>query len=254
MRKKRKKKMNLYIILGFLCLAYFIGIILFAGTGSNFYLIWGGLAAALLVLGFSKYTGLLERRIPVLLRRGTLICVLLGTALFIVVEAFIISGFFKTGEPGLDYIIVLGAQVRENGPSRVLKMRLDKAYAYLAANEETIVIVSGGQGSNEPETEAACMKDYLVSRGIGADRILLEDRSTDTSENLSFSLELIEGEEKSVGIVSNNFHIFRSVKIAQKLGYHKVEGIAATADPALLPNNMFREFFGVMKDFLMGNM
>lgn len=242
------------MILGFLCLAYFIGIILFAGIGSNFYLIWGGLAAALLVLGFGKYTGLLERWIPVPLRRGTFICVLLGAALFIVVEAFIVSGFFKTGEPGLDYIIVLGAQVREDGPSRVLKMRLDKAYEYLVENEETKVIVSGGQGSNEPETEAACMKDYLVSKGIGADRILLEDRSTDTSENLSFSLELIEGEGKSVGIVSNNFHIFRSVKIAQKLGYHKVEGIAATADSALLPNNMFREFFGVMKDFLMGNM
>lgn len=254
MRKKRKKKMNLYMILGFLCLAYFIVIILFAGTGSNFYLIWGGLAAGLLVLGFSKYMGLLERRIPVLVRRGTFICALLGTALFIVVEAFIISGFFKTGEPGLDYIIVLGAQVREEGPSRVLKMRLDKAYEYLAANEETIVIVSGGQGANEPETEAACMKDYLVSEGIAADRILMEDKSTDTNENLSFSWKLIEGEEKSVGIVSNNFHVFRAVKIAQKLGYHKVDGIAAPAYMALQPNNMLREFFGVMKDFLVGNM
>lgn len=250
----KKKKMNIYLIVGSLCLAYFIGVTLFAGTGTNFYLIWGALAAGFLVLGVLKYKGLLEKLFPLFLRRGAFVCTLMAAALFLVVEAFIISGFFRTGAPGLDYLIVLGAQVRADGPSRVLKMRLDKAFDYLEENENTIVIVSGGQGANEPESEAACMKDYLVSRGIAQERILMEDRSTDTGENLLFSKELIDGEEKSVGIVSNNFHIFRSTQIARKLGYHRVEGLAAPAYAALQPNNMLREFFGVMKDFLTGNM
>lgn len=249
----KKRKMNLYIIIGSICLAYFIGVACFARTGTDFYLIWGGLAVGFLGIGICKYTGMIERLLPVFVRRGAFLCMLLAVTLFLAVEGFIISGFFNTGEPGLDYIIVLGAQVRENGPSRVLRMRLDMAYAYLEDNKDTLVIVSGGQGANEPESEAACMKDYLVSKGINAERILTENQSTNTSENLSFSQSLIEGEEKIVGIVSNNFHIFRAVKIAQKLGYHRVVGIAAPSYALLQPNNMLREFFGVMKDFLVGN-
>ena len=83
-------------------------------------------------------------------------------ASFLIIEGLIISQMHVAGPDNLDYLIVLGAQVYKNGPSPVLKFRLDKAYEYLSANPETRCIVTGGQGSNEPFTEASCMADYLV--------------------------------------------------------------------------------------------
>ena len=134
----------------------------------------------------------------------------------------------------------------------VLKYRLDQAYDYLKDNEATICIVSGGQGSNEPCTEAEAMERYLEDRGITSSRIIREDRSRNTLENLRFSKELIK-EGASVGIVTNNFHMFRGVAIAKKQGYTDVCGIPASSNPIYLPNNMLREFFGVIKDKLRGN-
>lgn len=249
-----KRKMNLYLVLGILCLAYFIGVVCFARTGTSFYLLWGVIAVGFLGIGILRYLGLLDRCVPLLLRRVAAGGFLLCLVLFVIVEGFIISGFIQKGEPGLSYIIVLGAQVRETGPSHVLKMRLDTAYDYLDQNEATKVVVSGGKGANEPESEAACMQAYLIEKGIAPERIIMEDKSTNTFENLTFSKELIDDGEQSIGVVSNNFHIFRAVKIAEKAGYYRVEGIAAPTYTALLPNNMLREFFGVMKDFLCGNM
>lgn len=174
--------------------------------------------------------------------------------IFAAVELCVISAFGAKGEPNLDYIIVLGAQVKENGPSVVLKFRLDTAYDYLMENEETLCIVSGGQGYNEPHSEAQGMYDYLTGRGIAKERILLEDKSTDTSENIAFSSIYLNMENDKVGIVTNNFHVFRSVHLAKHYGIKNVCGISATSNIFFLPNNMFREFFGIIKDLVYGNL
>lgn len=250
-------------IIGGLCLLYFIGILLMGGVGSNFYLIWAVLGAAFISYGMLAKAGFFERYVPVILRRCFLVFFLLGIVLFLIVEGLIVSGFFAKGEKGLDYVVVLGAQVKKEGPSKVLSMRLDKAYEYLTENEQTVAVVSGGQGSNEPETEAACMRRYLEERGIEPERIISEDKSENTVQNLTFSQKLIEehrqqnGKEagsESVGVITNNFHVFRGVSIAKKLGYENAEGIAAASYLPMQPNNMLREFFGVMKDYLFGNM
>ncbi|MBO5292215.1 MAG: YdcF family protein [Lachnospiraceae bacterium] len=244
-------------IIGGLCLLYFIGILIFGGVGTNFYFIWALLGTAFLSYGILNGNGWLQQHIPVFLRRGFGICFLLGVVLLVVVEGLILSGFSAKGRPDLDYIVVLGAQVKPDRPSKVLAMRLDRAYEYLVENEDTVAIVSGGQGSNEPETEAACMKRYLIDKGIAPERILTEDQSTNTVENLTFSKAVIAEQRNadvSVGIVSNNFHIFRAVGIAKKLGYQDVCGIASVSYLPMQPNNMLREFFGVMKDYLFGNM
>ena len=102
-------------------------------------------------------------------------------------------------------------------------------------------------------SEAQGMYDYLTAKGIAPDRILLEDRSTNTKENLEYSRSLIP-EEASVGIVTNNFHVYRSTRLAASLGYSTVYGLAAPSDTAMQANNMVREFFGVIKDLLYGNM
>ena len=106
--------------------------------------------------------------------------------------------------PDTDVIIVLGAQVRENGPSVVLRYRLDTAADYLRDNPSTICIVSGGQGYNEPVSEAVAMRDYLVARGIDETRIRMESASKNTVENMEFSKVFFDPAADSVGIVTNN--------------------------------------------------
>ena len=151
-------------------------------------------------------------------------------------------------EEAQDYVIVLGAHVRSTGPSRALVLRLDKAYEYALEYPDTMIIVSGGQGSNEPCTESSAMKQYLLEKGIAEERILEEGLSTNTRENLIFSGELIP-DGASVGIISNGFHICRALHLAQTLGYENVSGIPARSDPATQPTNLLREFFAVVKDF-----
>ena len=107
-----------------------------------------------------------------------------GIAVAVILCGMILGDFSAKGSQKLDYIIVLGAQVRENGPSVVLKYRLDTAIMYLEENPDTICIVSGGQGKNEPFSEAHGMATYMVQNGVASDRILIEDQSTNTIENI----------------------------------------------------------------------
>lgn len=239
-------------ILGVLCILYCIAIA-FAGFGTKFFLIWGALGAVCIVLCAALADRKLMDALPVWLKgiAAGLFC--LGLLLFCTVEIMILSRFHATAQPGADYCIVLGAQWKANGPSEVLRRRLDKAVDYLNANPNTIAIVSGGQGSNEIISEAAGMRQYLLDAGIEEERILTEDKSTNTRENLAFSAKLLDRENSRVVVVTNNFHVFRALRIAEKQGYH-AEGLAAGSVAWMVPNNLLREFFGVLKDFAAGNM
>ena len=241
-------------LLGIIFLFYFICIALFVGHGTNFYFIWLFLGAAAISFSVLGKKGFFAEHIPLWFRRIFVIGFCLVFLLFVVVEGFIISGFSAKGQPGADYVIVLGAQMKKSGPSKALQYRLDEAIRYLKENPNSVVIVSGGQGSDEHISEAQGMYDYLVEKGIKAERIIKEDQSRNTFQNLTFSAEFLDKEKDSVAIVSNNFHVFRAVKIAEKAGYQNVSGIAAKGEPFLQFNNMMREFFGVMKDFVFGNM
>lgn len=241
----------IWMIVGILCVLYCLALAITGGTGTWFFLIWGIMGIAFTLWGI--FRGRIWHAMPHWLHitAGTLFLLML--AVFLFTEGCIISGFSKNTDKELDYIVVLGAQLKTTGPSRVLQYRLDTAYEYLTAHPDTKVIVSGGQGSNEPASEAQGMYDYLVKRGIEPDRIVLEDKSVNTEQNIRFSKEFLQADADKVGIVSNNFHVFRAVKLAKAAGYRNVVGIAAPATAFYLPNNMLREFFGVVKDFLMGH-
>lgn len=242
------------IAVGVLFLIYFTGIHFFAGHGTNFYFIWLAAGILLIMAGVCMKKGILIPHIPIIVKRLFLLGATALGVLFVFAECFIISGFSAKGEPGLDYLIVLGAQIKESGPSRVLQLRLDKAYEYLIENKETKVIVSGGQGSNEPISEAAGMYRYLIEKGIKPERIIMEDQSVNTFQNLKFSALFLNKETDRVGVVTNNFHIFRGTGIAKRAGYKNVCGIAAKSEASMMANNILREFAGVMKDWLVGNL
>lgn len=240
------------IVAAVFCLAYCV-VVFRIRSGSRFYLIWAAGGACLLGIALMLHFDIWDR-IPLILRRIFVAGVLVAAVLFVIVEGCIISRFHDKGKADLDYIIVLGAQMKPAGPSAVLGFRLDAAYDYLMENEGTICIVSGGQGSNEPCTEAEGMYQYLTDRGIAPERVLMEDRSTDTSENIAYSKALIGRTDVSVGIVTNNFHVFRGVHLAKAAGFQDVCGISARSNVYFQLNNMVREFFGVMKDLVCGNL
>ncbi|MCD8150682.1 MAG: YdcF family protein [Clostridiales bacterium] len=238
-------------IIGLFCLVY--GVFVYrVQSGTYTFILWLALGVLFLLLAVGVHVQIWAK-MPVLLRRILAVVIAVAILVFAAVEGCIISGFSAKGEDGLDYIIVLGAQVYESGPSDVLEYRLDAAYEYLIENEDTVCIVSGGQGKNEPYAEAEGMYEYLVGKGIPAERILVEAKSLNTEENLRYSSAYFDPETDTVGIVTNNFHVFRSVHLAKHLGMEHVCGIAAGIDPLYLPNNMLREFFGVGKDLLRGN-
>ena len=219
-----------------------------AGSGTAFFAVWLFIAAFFCCLAAAFWTGLWERA-PLVLRRVFIAVICAGLVLLAGFQVCALSHFDDDGGDDLDYIIVLGAQVYKSGPSSVLKYRLDKAVEYLEENSDTICIVSGGKGTNEPEAEAVIMAEYLEQKGVPADRIIKEEKSETTAENISNSMKYIS-KNATVGIVTNNFHVMRALQTAERQGLENAKGISAGSNAAYLPNNMLREFMAEIKFLL----
>lgn len=155
-----------FIINIILCVISFLyGIsILNVNSGSLFYLIWFLISAFFIIIDLLIYFKVFERY-RVFKKNFIWVCSI-GICIFLVILSLIISKMNVKPVKNLDYIIVLGAQVKESGPSVILRYRLDRALSYLKENDNTLVIVSGGQGANEKATEASVMKEYLVNNAM----------------------------------------------------------------------------------------
>lgn len=155
-----------FIINIILCVISFLyGIsILNVNSGSLFYLIWFLISAFFIIIDLLIYFKVFEKY-KVFKKIFIWVCSI-GICIFLVILSLIISKMNVKPVKNLDYIIVLGAQVKESGPSVVLRYRLDRAVSYLKENDNTLVIVSGGQGANEKATEASVMKEYLVNNAM----------------------------------------------------------------------------------------
>ena len=248
-----KKMAVVFYIAAAVCVCYAVGIVMTKAAGTRFFMVWFGVAAMLVLGGIFLQKGIWYR-MPPIYRIG--LAGGIGTAVFffILVQGLILSGFHAKAPENLSYIVVLGAQMKQNGPSIALARRLDAAAAYLEKNPDTICVVSGGQGNNEPVSEAEGMYQYLTAKGIEAERIIKEDRSRNTFENLEFARKLIPEQIEKVGIVTSNFHVYRAVQLSKLHGFLDAEGIGAGSGMYFLPNNMLREFFGVVKDWIFNGM
>ena len=229
--KKKSVAFWIFFILAVICIIYAV-IVRSTGSGTSFFLMWAGIGIVLLLLGIS-FRIEFWKNVPHVVKVIGMVVVCIGIVSFVLVEGCVISQMHAKGKAELDYIIVLGAQVRENGPSPVLKYRLDKAVEYLEENPDTICIVSGGQGKNEPWSEA--------------DMIAINAAMANQLNEFRASVEKLMEEGASVGIVTNDFHVFRAKQIAKKYGLKDACGIAAGSSPLYLPNNMLREFFAEIK-------
>lgn len=161
-----------------------------------------------------------------------------------------ISQFSRMDAPkNADYLIILGARVKGTDPSLALAARIDAAAGYLRKNTGTIVIASGGKGPGEDISEAESIKRELVAKGINESRIILEDRSTDTYENIRFSKKLIPSSAKLGLIVSNNFHMYRALSIAHDQGL-AVQGLPAETPSMAVVKSYSREYLAITKYYL----
>lgn len=173
-----------------------------------------------------------------------------------IVFALILSGTKDTPTNSPDTLLILGAQVRgktkkEAYPSKVLKERLDTAVPYLKKYPQTIAIVCGGQGKDEPDSEANVMAIYLVKQGIPKEQIVTESTSTRTKENI------INAEKKrplgKTVIVSSDFHIYRSKLLAKRLGLTNITGLPAPSRSSATVKNYLREIvalsYGLLFDW-----
>ncbi|MBR7010850.1 MAG: YdcF family protein [Oscillospiraceae bacterium] len=174
-------------------------------------------------------------------------CMMLGT--------MVADGVTARYEPekDKDYLIVLGCAIRRDGtPTPLLRGRLERALRFARAQEAQtgrapIFVLSGGQGADETVSEAECMRRWLAEQGVPAERMLLEDRSTDTAENMAFSKELIFARDPQarVAFSTNKFHVFRSGIKARRVKLRAV-GMGCKSKWYFWPNAAVREFIGLL--------
>ena len=262
------------------CLIYFIIIIVYSGIGTSLAVIWLLLgfflgAAAAIVRGYQKNPEKIALWLPVSL---VTLCAS-GLVIVLVVQILIFGKIPAVAEPGLDYVIVLGAGVKQDRLSTTLTLRLNKAAEYASQNPDSILILSGAQGKGEPMTEAAAMQDYLLRQGIPKRQMILEENSYSTRENIAYSRLLIDKDQESkkkvqkpqhllkpldelsaidrpvrIGLLTSNFHLYRACLIAKKQGLTDVSGIASESDRVLFCHFCFRDCLAILKDRLMGNL
>ena len=229
------------------------------------FVFWGYGFSAMVCCGiigiilFYKITGWLLPRFPgwiPLVRRVFTVCLCIGLLIVAVTECFIIKASFGNPQKHCDYMVVLGAKVRETGPSVSLWDRIYGAADYMKAHPDVIAIVSGGQGADEPMTEGWAMHNELVALGIPEERIWVEDRATSTRENITFALDLIENSTgrrpDTLGVVSSEYHLFRASLFARDCGVDFVGIPARTSRISQFINHMMREVAGVWQYLILG--
>ncbi len=224
------------------CLAHALSL------GLGIFVAIGEIATVVFVLGLSGYADIAAASLWFLLVAMTVFyfsCLVLS---------FVLYSVFMQIMPhrmNFDYVIIHGCGL--SGGERVTKLlsnRLDRAIGiWRKCGGRPFLIPSGGQGSDEKLSEAEAMKQYLIDHGIPEEKILPEDASATTRENLLNSKVIIDarGGGKKTALVSSNYHVFRCLRIARKVGL-KCTGIGADVALYFWPSALIREFIAVFTE------
>ena len=227
---------------------------IFGLTFGTVFIMAVGMFIAFFGLTYAKVS---DAKIDRLLLRSRLFLLgvlLLGVISFVWIETLVLQAARPDSVVNAKYAVVLGAGLRGDQPSQTLKNRLDKGVEYLRENPEAKIVAAGGVGAAATLSEAEVMKRYLTAQGIDEKRILLEDKSTTTDENLKFTKELIIAREgmpiHAITVITSDYHLYRAKQIAGKY-YPQVQGLAAKSAPLLKINYAIREYFAVTKFWLL---
>ena len=250
-----KKKFSIPCLPGWLAALCF-GILALVPTYG--YLRLMALGVGLVIAGYCLLRIMKQRKLKAARVAWWVLTVTLAGALavFVVTGGLIIRAGKGNAETACDYIVVLGAQVNPNGPSMSLQERIDAAYDYMTRHSNTVAILSGGKGANEHIPEALCMYQALIGKGIAAERLIMEDRSTSTWENLAFSLDIIRqrtgSRPETVGVVSSEYHLYRAGLQAKEHGLTIVGIPAKTGTFPRYLHYFIREIAGVWYYIILG--
>lgn len=192
--------------------------------------------------------GLLWNKIPYDMENNVQVIIFLIIAVMAVGMDIVYNGG-KTTATNEDVIIILGCRVKGEKPSLSLEKRVDTAFRFLMLNPHSIAILSGGQGKDEAISEAECMRRLLTERGINSNRLIMEDKSTSTDENIRFSLKCIEemGLSKNIAVATSEYHQKRAKLICERYGLTASAQSSKTMK-ILLPTFLLREVAGLVKE------
>ena len=247
-------------VCGALCLIYYVGCgmaIRFDTAQLWLWLVLGAGCFALDgILGFGRHMGW---RLPTGVQAAIWVIFGIGAAAALGMMGLVASHMNDQAPAGADYMLVLGARVNgtDSGnaeASGALLHRCESAAVYAAENPETVFIATGGKGADEPITEAECIKREMVRLGVPEERILLEEQSQSTAENMKYSRAMMEKEGASVAVVTNNFHVYRAGRLAEAAFEGPVYRQSAEFTWILLPHYIVREAVCSVLDALNGYM
>ena len=217
-----------------------------------------GIAVALLIVGGAAFGIWMSYSLLTFPLRNMLLNVYAGIFVYLecILTATVIHAVMAgRHEPAYDrdYVIVLGCKIRPDGTLYpLIRGRVDRAIAFLrrqeaATGKRAILVPSGGKGDDEPEAEAGAMARYMEEQGIPRERILVEDQSKTTLENLRFSRRLIEekGEDAKVAFSTSSYHVYRGGILAADAGWN-IDGMGSRTRWYFWPNAFLREFIGLL--------
>ena len=193
--------------------------------------------------------GVIYKKISPPIHRLIRILCLLPMAVIIFLAVY---GNHQTVDYQEDVLIVLGAGLNGEEVTPHLASRLDTAVAYFNQNPQVYIIVCGGLGEQQSITEAKAMERYLVERGVPTERIIREEQSTSTLENLIYAKEILNAqfpEDVRLALITNDFHIYRAISLAENLGL-TLNHLGAPTPWMLWPLNYLRETLAVMRMWL----
>lgn len=268
-----------FAITALLCMAYYGIIVLHMGFGTSGAALWLILAVIFLLLSagldyYEKHKKTVALWIPV----SVTTLMASGLVVFFIVEVMIFAGSVDTNTEGMDYLIVMGTQVKNGGVDVMLEKRLDRTLEYSRENPDTILVLSGGRRGKEGLSQAQAMASYLFERGVPREKMLLEMTSGSVVEGIISSKVIIDNDRKAkklknthkirnypsvvvvedkpvqTGLLTSNYNVFRCREISRKWGLGEIYTISSKSDKVLIPHLYVRECAAILKDKLMGNM
>lgn len=231
------------------------GVLAARGDPLNF----GSLLSLALAVGCIIWVGTTRAGIKISpLRPGVRRFLRIGAAVaavaWLALVVWIAGGARSQEEQPVDVVLVLGAGLKNGHPTPTLERRIDTASVWLLRHPGVAVVACGGMAPGQPMSEAAAIRDGLVARGVARERILLEDRSITTEQNLRFARELLlsrgAGQRPRALVATSNFHLARAKMLASRVGFEPF-GLPASTPWYSLPNCVARESLAMVKSAIL---
>ncbi|GAA2024266.1 hypothetical protein GCM10009720_00030 [Yaniella flava] len=181
-----------------------------------------------------------------------------GLVLIVTYVAFCFAAFtvasiayrWRKNPHGSAAVIVLGAGLLNGEVPPLLAGRLKRGITAQRKDPgDPLLITSGGKGDDEPRSEGAAMREYVIEQGVDPERVIAEEQSTTTEENLRFSQRLMSDPKAPVTVVTSSYHVFRAALLTRALGL-RAHVVGASTVWYYLPGAFIREFIAVMRDHI----